>query len=127
MFTTAVRRSFNARHFLIGGEWGGENEPHSHAYRIELALSGRELDRHGYLADIVEIEGILDGVSARYRDRMLNDLPEFADVNPSLERFCRIVADSIAERISAPGVSGITVTLWENEDAWASYRRERSG
>jgi hypothetical protein len=28
-------------------------------------------------------------------------------------------------RIYAPNVSGITVQIWENDIAWASYRTER--
>ena len=38
MYTTAVQRSFIAQHFLIGGDWGRENQPHSHHYVVELQL-----------------------------------------------------------------------------------------
>ena len=44
-YTVAVERDFIARHKLIGGDWGPENELHSHHYRVELALEGSELDR----------------------------------------------------------------------------------
>ena len=30
MYTVSVKRDFIARHFLIGGDWGRENEPHAH-------------------------------------------------------------------------------------------------
>ena len=78
MYTVAVKRDFVAQHFLIGGDWGPENEWHSHHYALELQLSGPTLDQHGYLVDIVDIEANLEALVAYYKDKTLNDLPEFA-------------------------------------------------
>ena len=89
-------------------------------------LRGPALDRHGYLLDIAEVEPRLDGIVERYRDRMLNDLPEFAGENPSLERFARIIADRIVTDLPAGSVDAITLKLWESETAFASYRRAAS-
>ena len=122
MYTVAVKRDFVAQHFLIGGDWGSENEWHSHHYALELQLSGPTLDQHGYLVDIVEIEANLEALVAYYKDKTLNDLPEFAGLNPSIEHFARILATQLAERIQASTLSDLTVKLWENEIAWASYR-----
>ena len=125
MYTVAVKRQFIAQHYLIGGDWGAENSPHSHHYAVELQLHGAELDQHGYLVDIVDIEAALDSLAARYRDRCLNDLPEFAGLNPSLERFARILCQALDERIHAANITTLTLKLWENEIAWAAYRVER--
>lgn len=122
MYTVAVTRDFIAQHYLIGGDWGAENQRHSHHYRLELQLEGAELDQHGYLVDIVDIERNLDALVAAYRDRTLNDLPEFAGLNPSIERFARICCTKLADAIRAPNLIAMTVKLWENEIAWASYR-----
>lgn len=127
MYTLAVRRDFIARHFLIGGDWGAENLPNSHHYLLELQLSSEHLDSHGYLCDIVEVEKHLEEVVARYRDRMLNDLPEFAGINPSLEHFARLLAEQLDRRLSTADLTLLTVRLWENENAWASYSIERRG
>ncbi|HZD56792.1 MAG TPA: 6-carboxytetrahydropterin synthase [Anaerolineales bacterium] len=125
MYTVAVKRDFIARHYLIGGDWGPENELHAHHYRVEVRLQGLALDRHGYLVDIVDIETNLETLVDRYRDRTLNDLPEFEGLNPSIEHFSRIVCASLAERIQASDLSAVTVRIWENEIAWAEYRMER--
>ena len=125
IFTVAVSRDFIAQHFLFGGDWGAENLPHSHHYEVELQLEGAELDRHGYLVDIVDIESALDDLIAHYRDRTLNELPEFKDLNPSIERLSRFFCDALCERIQAPHISAVTVRIWENEIAWAAFRRER--
>ncbi len=125
MYAVAVKRNFVGQHYLIGGDWGAENEWHSHHYRIELQLEGATLDRHGYLVDIVDIEHHLEALIAGYRDKTLNDLPEFAGLNPSIEHFARILCEALDARISAPNIGALTVRLWENDIAWAAYRVSR--
>jgi len=124
-YSVAVRRDFVARHFLFGGDWGPENHLHSHHYIVEVLLEGSELDQHGYLVDIVDIEGRLDELVTYYRDRDLNTLPEFQGLNPSIEHLSRIFCDAFAERVHAPNIQAFTVKVWENDIAWAAYRKER--
>jgi len=88
---------------------------------LELQLEGNELDQHGYLVDIVEVEKNLDEVIGYYKEQMLNDKPEFKDLNPSLESFARILAISLSERIEAKNITVLRVKLWENENAWAAF------
>ncbi|MCB9087552.1 MAG: 6-carboxytetrahydropterin synthase [Calditrichae bacterium] len=122
MYTLAVKREFIAQHFLIGGDWGEENRLHSHHYVLEVRLEGRELDRHGYLVDIVDVEKALEGLVAYFKDRTLNELPEFAGLNPSVEHFARICCRRLLEQIDVAGLEALTVKIWENEIAWAAYR-----
>ena len=124
MYTLAVKRAFVAQHFLIGGDWGAENFWHSHHYQLELQLEGATLDPHGYLVDIVDVEQRLNEIVAYYRDKTLNDLPEFAGLNPSIEHFTRIVCLTLAERLRIPNIGAITVRIWENDIAWAAYHHE---
>lgn len=124
-YTVAVQRSFVARHFLFGGDWGPENQTHSHHYKVEVRLEGRELDQHGYLVDIVDIETRLDELVSHFRDQSLNELPEFQGLNPSIENLSRIFCDAFSERIAAPNIYAVSVSIWENDIAWASYRRVR--
>ena len=123
MYALSVWRDFVAQHFLIGGDWGAENEKHSHHYKIELRLEGNQLDKHGYLVDIVDVEANLDALVASYRDHTLNDLPEFKGLNPSIEHFSRILCEALASRIKAGNLQAMVVTIWENQIASASYRK----
>jgi 6-pyruvoyltetrahydropterin/6-carboxytetrahydropterin synthase len=125
MYELGIKRDFIARHFLVGGDWGPENFPNSHHYVLELRLEGSELDQHGYLVDIVNVEKHLDEIVNSYKDQMLNEKPEFAGLNPSIENFARILATSLSERIKAENISAIKVVLWENESAWAAYGLKR--
>jgi 6-pyruvoyltetrahydropterin/6-carboxytetrahydropterin synthase len=114
MYTLAVQRDFVARHFLIGGDWGPENDLHAHHYRVEVRLEGAELDQHGYLVDIVEVECALDELVSRYRDGVLNQIGN----SPALTPASSTSAASSARRF--PLGSGrrrtVIARIWENQD-----------
>jgi 6-pyruvoyltetrahydropterin/6-carboxytetrahydropterin synthase len=120
MYRLSISRDFIAQHFLIGGDWGEENELHSHHYRVEVMIEGRALNEHGYLIDIVDLERSLLAVIGRYRDRTLNDQAIFGGLNPSLERFARILQEDLAGRL-ALGDARLSLTLWENDRDFAGY------
>ncbi|MFZ0610792.1 MAG: 6-carboxytetrahydropterin synthase [Desulfobacterales bacterium] len=122
-YRVAVRREFSARHYLIGGNWGAENEPHEHRYAVEIRLEGPELDRHGYLVDIDAVTAALAEQVARFRDKTLNDLPEFDGLNPSVEHLARIMGESLAAARPSH-LQALTVRIWENDSAWVEYRKE---
>jgi 6-pyruvoyltetrahydropterin/6-carboxytetrahydropterin synthase len=124
LYALSLQRRFEAWHHLIGGDWGAENQPHTHDYKLELRLEGPQLDQHGYLVDLVEVERQLEAFTARWRGVDLNAAPEFAGLNPSLEHFARIAAEALAAGLGGRGLAALTVRLWENETAWASYRLE---
>ncbi len=126
MYALGVRREFIARHKLVGGDWGPENYPNSHLYILELQIEAPELDTHGYLVDIVEVEAQLTACIDRFKEQMLNDLPEFQGLNPSLENFARILAARLGDGLPASSFTSMTVKLWESGSAWASYTLRRS-
>ncbi|NBS16517.1 MAG: 6-carboxytetrahydropterin synthase [Gammaproteobacteria bacterium] len=120
MYQLAIGRDFIARHFLVGGDWGAENVEHSHHYRIEVQLQGASLNQHGYLVDIVELEAALGEVIGLFRDNVLNSLPDFEGLNPSIEHFSRILYQRLSDRLALSGVT-ISVKLFENDLDWAGY------
>ena len=124
MYTVAVQREFVAQHYLVGGDWGRENQWHSHHYRLEVRLAGPQLDRHGFLVDIVEIDRAMDLLEERFRDKTLNDDPAFAGLNPSVEQFARIASELFAERIDTGPLDSLAVTVWEDGRAYAACERE---
>lgn len=121
MYTVTVRREFIAQHFLTVPDPGPEGDLHSHAFTLELRLSGPALNEFGYLVDIDHVDAGIDDIVARYRDATLNDLPEFAGENPSVEHFARHVAERFAADADLSNPERLTVRLWEDDSAWASY------
>jgi 6-pyruvoyltetrahydropterin/6-carboxytetrahydropterin synthase len=125
-FEVGVLADFLAQHYLFGADFGPEGTLHSHHYRVELVVSGDELGPHGFLVDIVRLRAELDRLLARYRDRTLNDLPEFAGLNPGVEVVAREMAIALDRALADERMSILTLKLWENETAWASHRVVRS-
>ena len=122
MYSLGMRREFTARHYLIGGDWGAENSEHAHRYKMELVLEALNLDRHSYLVDIVEVEQHLYAVIADFAGRTLNDLVAFTGFNPSIERLATILHAAFQVRFAHFLLEALTVTLWEDDIAWTSYR-----
>jgi 6-pyruvoyltetrahydropterin/6-carboxytetrahydropterin synthase len=121
MYTVTVVRPLVAQHYLTVPDPGPEGELHSHRFRLEVELAGEELNEYDYLVDIDEVEAALDAVEARYTDETLNDLPEFAGYNPSVERFARVVHERVADAVSTEEIDRLTVTVWEDDVANAAY------
>jgi 6-pyruvoyltetrahydropterin/6-carboxytetrahydropterin synthase len=124
MFTVAVKRHFLARHFLIGGDWGSENQEHSHSYDLEISLEGPRLNKHGYLMDIMEIQGRLDRIMTVLNDSLLNELAEFDGLNPSIELLADLCCRWLLDGLKRPPISAVSVKVFEDDSAWASCRRK---
>jgi 6-pyruvoyltetrahydropterin/6-carboxytetrahydropterin synthase len=124
MYNLSIHRKFVAKHFLIGGDWGPENELHSHQYELEIQVSGSELNEHGYLLDIVDLTEQMDAFVERYESQTLNEFPEFQGLNPSIEHFSRIAVDALAPRLTDPNLERLTVRIYEDDIGWASHTRD---
>ncbi|SMF43223.1 6-pyruvoyl trahydropterin synthase family protein [Pseudobacteriovorax antillogorgiicola] len=122
MYEVGIKREVICQHYLIGGDWGHENCPHSHHFVIEMILSSPNLDDHGYVADISKLNVALERLVDKYRDRLLNDLPEFDGLNPSIENFSRIIASELFEDLDRRRFSQGMIKVWEDGQSWASYR-----
>jgi 6-pyruvoyltetrahydropterin/6-carboxytetrahydropterin synthase len=121
VYSTTVLTDFVAQHYLIVPDPGPEGEPHSHHYEVELCFHGPELNEFDYLVDIDDAEAALADLADRYRDTMLNDCPEFGGYNPSVERFARVIFERVTERVTDDTVTELAVTVWEDDEAAASY------
>jgi 6-pyruvoyltetrahydropterin/6-carboxytetrahydropterin synthase len=124
-YQLTVTREFVAQHFLTVPDPGPEGDVHSHHYEVEVRFAGPSLGEYGYLVDIDEVDAILDDLTARYRDALLNDLPEFqfGELNPSVERFASRIGDRVEDGLDDPTPTELVVRVWEDEAAWASHRR----
>lgn len=118
-----VERSFVAQHFLTVPDPGPEGVPHSHQFTLELRFAGPTLNEYGYLVDIDRVKDVLDEIEGRYCDELLNDLPAFEGLNPSVEQFAAIIGDRVANALENPTPTQLTVRVWEDEEAWASHSR----
>jgi len=109
-----VRDKFSAAHFLK--EYHGKCEKvHGHTFQVEVAVEARELDAAGIGIDFTRIKAALAAVLPDHT--LLNEALPF---NPSAENLARHFYDALAKdfRVSA-------VTVWESDDASATYTPDR--
>lgn len=99
----------------------GEQEEHAHDYRVEVIVQGKEVDDMGYLADIGGLKEALSAILDLYRGRCLNDLVDFSTSVPSLENLAKAIWLRLSKALDAPLVNGLTIRIWEDDEAWASY------
>jgi 6-pyruvoyltetrahydropterin/6-carboxytetrahydropterin synthase len=126
MYRIATQRDFIAQHYLMGGDYGRENDLHSHHWVLEVEVEGEELSREGYLVDLPDLDENLDQRVAYFEEQVLNDLPEFEGLNPSPERFARILAEMLDQEIQSDVAQFVSVRLWQDESTWTSYRMEHA-
>lgn len=116
-YRTGLRRRLSAMHFFDVP--GPEGEAHSHPYLVELLVAGDELDACGYLVDLGAMAAALESALRLLEGRLLNELPQFSGTPPSVENLARTIWKMAVGRL--PPVDWASVTVWEGDDAWASY------
>ncbi|GMV96988.1 MAG: 6-carboxy-5,6,7,8-tetrahydropterin synthase [Phycisphaerae bacterium] len=120
MYEVRVQACFSAAHQVRLYD-GGLEPIHGHDWRVEAVFRGPELDRIGVLVDFVAAEAALREVTANLHHTRLNDLPFFADVNPTAENLARWVFERLAERLG-PDAPLVGVYVREAPGCVAGYR-----
>lgn len=109
-----VRDKFSAAHYLRGYQ-GKCEHVHGHTFQVEVQIKVRELDEAGMGIDFAVIKKKLAEVLP---DHVL--LNETYDFNPSAENLARRLFQDLK------AVFPVTaVTVWESEDASATYSEDR--
>jgi len=120
MYEITLKGGFSSCHNLY--DTHGVFEPlHGHNFKVEVDLRRQELDSIGVVADFIDIKKELSAVLQKIDFAYLNQLLEFEGKNTSVETVARWIHDELNRRIQGKGVRIRRVTVWETEDAGASY------
>ncbi len=123
MFEVTVETDFSSGHYLRNYHGRCEN-PHGHNYRILVTLAGEVLQESGLLFDFKQLEQIIQPVVDSLDHQMINDIPPFADLNPSAENLARYFFEEISGRIAEAAEAGVRVkrcTIYETDRSAATY------
>jgi len=94
---------------------------HGHNWKVEVVVSGEELDGSGGVLDFAEVKAATSEVMSEIDHRYLNALPFFIEHNPSSENIARYIFERLQEKITDERVRVQRVTAWESQDACATY------
>jgi len=122
-FEVGVIAHFSAEHHLVG-DFGPASEPHGHAYRVDVSVSGDRLRSDGTLFDITVLEEALSAVTRRLDGHDLSLIDELSTLNPTAEVVAEYIFGRLASKLSDEGLARMTVRVWESSEAYASYSAE---
>ncbi len=94
---------------------------HGHNWKIEVYVTGKELDEAGVLMDFGIIKKHVAEVMSLLDHKYLNDLEFFKSNQPSSENIAALIARELQRRIDSTAVSVSRVAAWESENACATY------
>lgn len=95
---------------------------HGHNWKIEVYVTGQELNAGGVLMDFGVLKDHVRGLMRDIDHKFLNELNDFKDgCPPSSENIARLIAERLQRRLTSPEVRVSRVTAWESENACATY------
>lgn len=109
-----VRETFPAAHFLKNYK-GKCEKTHGHTFKVEVACEVAELNETGIGLDFAEIKRLLNEILPDHAH--LNEIYPF---NPSAENLARHFYQQLKPKLPVK-----EVTVWESEDASATYSENR--
>lgn len=125
MFELRVEHTFPAGHALRGYDGKCANV-HGHNYRIQAVVRGERLNSIGLLLDFGDLKKELRAICEEMDHQFLNDLPAFAERNPSAENMALHIYQrlerGLGEKLKAAGAALAEVSVQETDTAWAVYR-----
>ena len=120
VYEVTIKQSFSAAHML--NEIGGACEKlHGHNFVVEISICSIVLSGEGILIDFRILKQWADEILKEFDHKYLNDISYFKDTNPSSENIARYIYDRISEKVKKRNLDVSRVTIWESEDARASY------
>ena len=105
--------------------FGKCNNPsgHGHNYRLEVnALA--PIDEHGCVPPVEQLDELVHAAVIEKLDhKHLNlDVPQFMDLNPSVENIAKVIFEMLGTSISELGMRIESVRVWETEKTVCTYR-----
>ncbi len=120
-YTVSAQAHYDAAHYLEHYE-GKCSRVHGHRYVVEAAVQATELDESGIAFDFTDLKRALRELADRLDHELLNDLPEFAELETSAENQARWFYEELQARLPEELADGLLYArIWETPNQWAQY------
>lgn len=108
--------------------FGKCNNPagHGHNYRLEVVVRA-PIDADGHILEVEQLDELVNRTVIQKLDhKYLNiDVPQFADLNPSVEQIAKVIYEMLCPCIGQLGVELEEVCLWETAKTSCTYRPDQ--
>lgn len=120
MYMLTIRTSFAAAHNLVNYQGDCENL-HGHNWKVEVAVTARELDNAGLGVDFKVLKREAGAIINELDHKYLNENPVFRDISPSSEHISKYLYQRISERLNSNNIKVDSIIVWESDNASARY------
>ena len=105
--TYKLKFYLNASHFIITGDKKGET--HSHCFELILNV----IPIHRAEIRFYLLEKYVDDILNPYQNKVINEIPPFTRINPTVENLCQVFSDMIKIKIAEHNALVVSVQLSE--------------
>ena len=120
MYEITIITQFSAAHQLRNLKSKCE-QLHGHNWKIEVSLTGDQLNEAGLLMDFRDVRVATDKILNELDHSFLNDIPGFKNKNPSSENIAAYIFEKLSDELNTGHIRVAKVTAWESDFANASY------
>lgn len=120
MYHLTIHTHFAAAHNLLNYDGDCENL-HGHNWKVEVTVKTSTLDEAGLGIDFKILKKKTNKIMDFLDHKYLNDLEPFKGVSTSSEHICKFIFDRLSEDLQGSDVVVERVTVWESDNACASY------
>lgn len=120
MYRLKIHSYFAAAHCLTHYQGDCENL-HGHNWKVEVAVTARELDKAGLGIDFKTLKAETNNLLKTLDHKYLNELLPFAELSPSSENIARYLYLELGNKLNNENIKIDMVTVWESDFASASY------
>ena len=121
MHRIKITTHFSSAHFLPNYKGKCENL-HGHNWKVEVTVSGKELDASGMVIDFSDLKRLTGEVLEELDHKNLNDLDYFKKHSPSSEEIAKYIFDRLTAKIPQGSCQTEEIRVWETENSCAIYR-----
>ena len=119
MYEIGVTAQFEAAHRLVG-DFGPATRLHGHTYRLEVVVSGEQLNADGVLYDIGRLREAVDALTAVLHYRNLDEVAGLAGKNTTAETVADYCWEALAPPLQGQGLAALLVRVWESPQVYAA-------
>jgi len=120
MYKINVTTSFAGAHFLKDYPGLCKNL-HGHNWKVRVQIASETLDELGMAVDFQIVKAHLANILNKFDHRLLNELPEFTQQNPTSENIAKHIFIELGKVLNNPPLTVTEVEIWESENSSTIY------
>lgn len=120
MYELTIETGFASAHQLRGYK-GKCEKLHGHNWKVQVSVTAERLNEIDLVIDFHDLKRIANEIISPLDHSFLNDIFPFTEKNPSSENIAKWIYESMKKKISDENIHISAVTVWESDNASASY------